>query len=135
MLDKPPAGQHHYKFYARIPAALHIHATDEDAARARLAVLVMGGDVLDIDRDEDAEIAATCTLAEKDLQLTSIDGKDVPQPDEHDDEWTWDLREIVDGQGDIDTCGCGEPITEYDGTWIHIINPVLTGADDHDAAP
>jgi hypothetical protein len=32
-------------------------------------------------------------------------------------------------------CGCGEPITEYDGEWLHIINPVLRGTDDHDAHP
>jgi len=32
-------------------------------------------------------------------------------------------------------CGCGEPITWYDGEWLHIINPVLRGTDDHDARP
>jgi hypothetical protein len=32
-------------------------------------------------------------------------------------------------------CGCGEPITFYDGEWMHIINPALRGTGDHDARP
>lgn len=46
-----------------------------------------------------------------------------------------DLAGIVEGQGPVTYCGCGEPITEYEGEWLHIYNPALTGADDHDAHP
>ncbi|MFI6513586.1 hypothetical protein ACIBCT_38785 [Streptosporangium sp. NPDC050855] len=35
----------------------------------------------------------------------------------------------------LDTYGCGETITLYDGEWFHVFNPALVGADDHDAAP
>lgn len=45
------------------------------------------------------------------------------------------LAEIVDGQGRVEWCGCGEPMTEYEGEWLHVYNPALTGADDHDASP
>lgn len=45
------------------------------------------------------------------------------------------LAELVDGQGPVDWCGCGEPMTEYDGVLLHVYNPALTGADDHDASP
>ncbi|MBB2914876.1 hypothetical protein FHS43_006188 [Streptosporangium becharense] len=56
--------------------------------------------------------------------------------EEHDvPEELTDLAEIVAGQGRVDWCGCGEPITEYDGEWLHVYNPALTGADDHDAHP
>lgn len=136
MLDKPPAGQHHYRFWATIHAMLHIHAANEADARKRLADTVTGGDALDVDRDdEDADIAASCTLTEEGLTLYQLDGKDVPDQGDADDAWTVDLREVVDGQGDVVHCSCGEPVTEYDGQWLHILNPALTGADDHDADP
>ncbi|WP_158578436.1 hypothetical protein [Spongiactinospora rosea] len=45
------------------------------------------------------------------------------------------LADIVDGQGEVTWCGCGEPITEYYGEWLHVYNPALTGANDHDAEP
>jgi hypothetical protein len=32
-------------------------------------------------------------------------------------------------------CGCGEPITCFRGSWLHIINPDLRGTDDHHAQP
>ena len=47
----------------------------------------------------------------------------------------WDLADLIEGQGDIDICGCGYEITEYNGEWLHIINPALAGTDDHDAQP
>lgn len=51
------------------------------------------------------------------------------------DECTCDYSDVVAGQGDVADCGCGWPITEYDGEWLHIFNPALTGTDDHDARP
>lgn len=32
-------------------------------------------------------------------------------------------------------CGCGQPIALHDGEWLHVYNPELTGADDHEARP
>jgi len=43
--------------------------------------------------------------------------------------------DVPDGAGPDATCGCGEPITMYDGEWLHIFNPELRGTDDHDAEP
>lgn len=42
---------------------------------------------------------------------------------------------LVVGQGATTDCGCGWPITQYDGVWLHVYNPELTGCDDHDAQP
>ncbi|MFI9558851.1 hypothetical protein [Nonomuraea endophytica] len=46
-----------------------------------------------------------------------------------------DLADLIEGQGAVDICGCGYEITEYEGGWLHIINPALAGTDDHDAHP
>jgi hypothetical protein len=46
-----------------------------------------------------------------------------------------DLRGIVADQGDVKECGCGWPVTEYDGAWVHVYNDYLTGTDDHDPDP
>ena len=43
-----------------------------------------------------------------------------------------DVAGSIEQQG---TCGCGEPIVLCDGEWLHLYNPELTGADDHDASP
>ena len=44
--------------------------------------------------------------------------------------------DVTEGASDVEAyCGCGEPITEYDGAWLHIYNPELRGTDDHDASP
>jgi hypothetical protein len=32
-------------------------------------------------------------------------------------------------------CGCGEPIIMYDGEWLHLYSPEVTGAYDHNARP
>src|SRR5690606_6416056 len=45
------------------------------------------------------------------------------------------LADLVDGQGRVEVCTCGQPITEYEGRWLHVYNPELTGADDHEARP
>lgn len=42
---------------------------------------------------------------------------------------------MIKGQGDTATCGCGYPITEYGGRWLHVFNDDLTGTGDHDAEP
>lgn len=42
---------------------------------------------------------------------------------------------FTDGAGPDAMCGCGEPITFYEGEWLHVINPRLRGSDDHDAEP
>jgi hypothetical protein len=44
-------------------------------------------------------------------------------------------HEVVAGQGETTDCGCGWPITVYDGEWMHVFNPALTGSDDHDPEP
>jgi hypothetical protein len=44
-------------------------------------------------------------------------------------------EDVAEGAGPDDVCGCGEPITMYDGAWLHIFNPELRGTDDHDAHP
>ena len=44
-------------------------------------------------------------------------------------------EDITEGAGPDAFCGCGEPITMYDGVWLHIFNPELRGTDDHDADP
>ena len=51
-----------------------------------------------------------------------------------------DYAQLVDQQGEVKTCGCGWPITEYplNGMtmrWMHIFNEELTGTDDHDPEP
>ncbi|WP_433542018.1 hypothetical protein ACQP10_38345 (plasmid) [Streptosporangium sandarakinum] len=47
-----------------------------------------------------------------------------------------DLSAILDGQGPVEICSsCGHWITECDGKWFHLINPALTGTDDHTAHP
>lgn len=44
--------------------------------------------------------------------------------------------DVTDGASEeAETCSCGEPITFYDGEWLHIFNPALRGTDDHDAKP
>ena len=43
--------------------------------------------------------------------------------------------DLIAGQGATADCGCGWPITDYDGEWLHVFNPELTGSDDHDARP
>lgn len=43
--------------------------------------------------------------------------------------------DVTDGAGPDSTCGCGEPVTYYDGVWMHVFNPELRGTDDHDAHP
>lgn len=43
--------------------------------------------------------------------------------------------DLTEGAGPDDTCGCGEPITLYEGEWLHIFNPELRGTDDHEASP
>jgi hypothetical protein len=43
--------------------------------------------------------------------------------------------DLTEGVGPDAVCGCGEPITQYDGVWLHIYNPELRGTDDHDASP
>lgn len=44
--------------------------------------------------------------------------------------------DLTDGASDEEEfCGCGEPITMYDGEWLHIYNPELRGTDDHEARP
>lgn len=43
--------------------------------------------------------------------------------------------DFTDGAGPDAVCGCGEPITLFEGAWLHIINPELRGTDDHDAEP
>lgn len=44
-------------------------------------------------------------------------------------------EDFTAGAGPDETCGCGEAITWYGGTWLHIANPELRGTDDHDAEP
>ncbi|NAS22476.1 hypothetical protein GT755_12365 [Herbidospora sp. NEAU-GS84] len=44
----------------------------------------------------------------------------------------WDIAGLVDGQGPIGTCGCGLPVTEYEGQVVHVFNDFLMGTDDHD---
>lgn len=36
---------------------------------------------------------------------------------------------------DPEYCGCGEPITLYEGQWMHIISEELRGTGDHEASP
>lgn len=43
--------------------------------------------------------------------------------------------ELIDGAGPDATCGCGYGITYFEGAWLHVFNPELTGTDDHDAEP
>lgn len=43
--------------------------------------------------------------------------------------------DFTSGAGPDAWCGCGERITWYGGTWMHIINPELRGTNDHDAEP
>lgn len=47
----------------------------------------------------------------------------------------YDPADVIDGIEQQETCSCGEPIVLYDGDWLHLYNPELTGADDHDASP
>src|SRR6185437_4133459 len=39
--------------------------------------------------------------------------------------------DVTDEAGPDDVCGCGEPITLFEGAWVHIINPVLSGTTGH----
>ncbi|GAA4209616.1 hypothetical protein GCM10022252_76390 [Streptosporangium oxazolinicum] len=82
-------------------------------------------------------VVAAPTLHRTTIQLPAAPpAEQPPADDEPDPEPVMvDLAEIVDGQGALETCGCGEWITCYDGEWFHIFNPALVGADDHDAAP
>jgi hypothetical protein len=43
--------------------------------------------------------------------------------------------DLTEGAGPDDVCDCGEPITMFDGRWMHIYNPELRGSDDHHAQP
>ena len=44
--------------------------------------------------------------------------------------------DVTDGASEEEEyCGCGEPITWYEGEWLHIYTPELRGSDDHDAEP
>lgn len=63
----------------------------------------------------------------RELQLNGFAVEDALEPVHGED--------ITEGAGPDDTCGCGEPITMYDGVWLHIYNPELRGTDDHDARP
>lgn len=45
------------------------------------------------------------------------------------------LDHVTAGQTAVATCGCGEPIAEYDGDWFHVLNPELRGTGDHWAEP
>jgi hypothetical protein len=47
----------------------------------------------------------------------------------------WSGAELTAGAGPDDTCGCGEPITMYEGEWLHIYNEDLRGTGDHDPHP
>lgn len=44
-------------------------------------------------------------------------------------------EDLTAGAGPDDTCGCGEPITMYDGEWLHIYNEDLRGTGDHEPKP
>lgn len=46
-----------------------------------------------------------------------------------------DLAEIVQNQGEVRACGCGWPMTEYEGDWLHVFNDDLTGTSDHEPSP
>jgi hypothetical protein len=46
-----------------------------------------------------------------------------------------DPADAADTREQQDTCRCGEPIGLYNGDWLHLYNPELTGASDHDASP
>jgi len=45
------------------------------------------------------------------------------------------LSGLVEGQGAVVYCGCGLPITEYEGAWLHVLNDDLMGTGDHDPTP
>lgn len=44
-------------------------------------------------------------------------------------------EDLTEGAGPDDRCGCGEPITMYEGVWLHVYNEELRGTDDHDPEP
>lgn len=60
------------------------------------------------------------------LYSETVDGTSIGQDDPAD---------AADAREQQDTCRCGEPIVLYNGDWLHLYNPELTGANDHDASP
>jgi hypothetical protein len=44
-------------------------------------------------------------------------------------------EDITAGAGPDEHCGCGEPITWFEGEWMHIFSEQLRGTGDHTAEP
>jgi acetone carboxylase gamma subunit len=45
------------------------------------------------------------------------------------------LDHVTAGQTAVALCRCGEPIAEYHGDWLHVLNPELRGTHDHWTEP
>lgn len=71
------------------------------------------------------------------LRLSGYDVHDVL----NEPGWGITGGDLTRGAGPDDTCGCGEPITRYEGKWLHNAIRILrsrlaaAGFDDHDARP
>jgi hypothetical protein len=46
-----------------------------------------------------------------------------------------DSLDVTEGIQAHGTCGCGEPIALWEGSWFHVYNEQLRGTDDHDPDP
>jgi hypothetical protein len=79
-------------------------------------------------RESGNNYASTVDRITRELKLAGFEIRDTLEP-------AVTGEELTEGAGPDDVCGCGEPITMYDGYWLHIYNPELRGTDDHDAQP
>lgn len=96
----------------------------------------LGDDFHDAYRD-DIVAGVLASLAENGYAIIDVspDGPGHHTTAELDEASSLSGRDLTEGAGPDASCGCGEPITFYDGVWLHIINPELRGTDDHDAEP
>lgn len=46
-----------------------------------------------------------------------------------------DALDVTEGIEEHGTCGCGEPMVFWEGSWHHVYNDQLRGTDDHEPTP
>jgi len=108
-----------------------------DAAGRRLRLASYAEEIRRLADDEDKGVDAAMTVVrdavrEANHQLRQLEAFTARYLQRAQDQVQ---EQVVEGQGETTDCGRGWPITVYDGQWLHVFNPALTGCDDHDAAP